>query len=201
LNQLKAEQPSTAYGDFKAEIINEIARCLDMPYNIAACNSSGYNYASGRLDHQTYDRSIEVEREDLKSMDLDRIYYAWLDEYATRNRLSPSEKRAAMAHEWYFAGRPHVDPTKEAKADEVRLKNGTLTKSAYYSKRGKDWKRETEQWIRERIESEQKWAQMREDAGLEPAPYPIGEEDSADAQADVQDKLEDIDEKLDEREN
>ena len=41
---------------------------------------------------------------------------------------------------------------------------------------------------------------MRKDAGLEPAPYPMAE-DAADAQADVQDKLEEINEKLDEREN
>ena len=50
ISQVKAEQPTTVYGDFKHEVINEIARCLNMPFNIAAGNSSGYNYASGRLD-------------------------------------------------------------------------------------------------------------------------------------------------------
>ena len=60
--QIKAEQPSTTYDMFKREILNEIARCLNMPYNIAACNSSGYNYSSGRLDHQTYYKSIRVDQ-------------------------------------------------------------------------------------------------------------------------------------------
>ena len=41
----------------RSEILNEIARCLNMPFNVAAGNSSGYNYASGRLDHQTYYKS------------------------------------------------------------------------------------------------------------------------------------------------
>ncbi|HNO80611.1 MAG TPA: phage portal protein, partial [Phycisphaerae bacterium] len=36
IGQLKAEQPTTVYGDFKHEVINEIARCLNMPFNIAA---------------------------------------------------------------------------------------------------------------------------------------------------------------------
>jgi capsid protein len=54
LGQAHAEQPATTYGEFKREILNEISRCLNMPYNVAAGNSSGYNYASGRLDHQTY---------------------------------------------------------------------------------------------------------------------------------------------------
>ena len=60
--QVEPMQPATTYAEFKKEILNEIARCLSMPYCIAACNSSGYNYASGRLDHQTYFKSIRVEQ-------------------------------------------------------------------------------------------------------------------------------------------
>jgi capsid protein len=56
--QMQAEHPSTTYAEFKHEILNEIARCLNMPFNVAAGNSSGYNYASGRLDHQVYSKSI-----------------------------------------------------------------------------------------------------------------------------------------------
>ena len=63
LGQIQAEQPSTTYAEFKKEILNEIARCLNMPYNVAAGNSSGYNYASGRLDHQTYYKSIRVDQD------------------------------------------------------------------------------------------------------------------------------------------
>ena len=50
---------------FKKEILNEIARCLGMPYNISAGNSSGYNYASGRLDHQTYFKAVREGTADL----------------------------------------------------------------------------------------------------------------------------------------
>ena len=56
MSQVDPKQPVTTYGEFKHEILNEISRCLNIPYNIAAGNSSGYNYASGRLDHQTYYR-------------------------------------------------------------------------------------------------------------------------------------------------
>ena len=54
MSQVEAQFPTTTYGEFKREILNEIARCLNMPFNVAAGNSSGYNYASGRLDHQVY---------------------------------------------------------------------------------------------------------------------------------------------------
>ena len=87
--QMRAEQPSTTYGEFKKEILNEIARCLSMPYNVAAGNSSGYNYASGRLDHQTYYKSIRVEQSQLARVVLDRILQAWLREAVSDRRLSP----------------------------------------------------------------------------------------------------------------
>ncbi|MCC6910170.1 MAG: phage portal protein, partial [Phycisphaerales bacterium] len=67
LGQVHAEQPATTYAEFKREILNEIARCLNMPFNVAAGNSSGYNYASGRLDHQTYYKSIRVEQNHLQT--------------------------------------------------------------------------------------------------------------------------------------
>jgi len=82
MSQLQAEQPSTGYAEFKHEILNEIARCLNMPFNVAAGNSSGYNYASGRLDHQTYFKAIRVEQVHLEAVVLDRILAAWLDEAA-----------------------------------------------------------------------------------------------------------------------
>ena len=41
MSQLEAQQPSTGYAEFKHEILNEIARCLNMPYNVAAANSVG----------------------------------------------------------------------------------------------------------------------------------------------------------------
>ncbi len=48
MSQVDPKQPVTTYAEFKHEVLNEIARCLSVPYNVAAGNSSGYNYASGR---------------------------------------------------------------------------------------------------------------------------------------------------------
>jgi capsid protein len=175
MQQLKAEQPTNTYQMFKAEIINEIARCLNMPSNVARGDSSGYNYASGRLDHQTYDRNIEVERGELKNEVLDRIFAMWLEEYGAVANISPREKDNLQDHAWHFSGRGHVDPNKEASADDVRLKNGTLTRARYWAKQGADWKREEEQWIKERITLEVEWNKAREAAGLPPAPFDGGE--------------------------
>ncbi len=44
-----------------------------MPFNVAAGNSSGYNYASGRLDHQVYYKLIRVDQAHMGRVVLDPI--------------------------------------------------------------------------------------------------------------------------------
>jgi lambda family phage portal protein len=150
-SQIRAEQPATTYGEFKHEILNEIARCLNMPFNVAACNSSGYNYASGRLDHQTYFKSIRVEQAQLEDAVLDRILDAWLSEAVRVEGLLPPSARALddYPHQWFWDGMEHVDQAKEANAQETRLKNHTTTLASEYAKEGKDWETELRQWAKE----------------------------------------------------
>jgi len=154
MGQVQAQQPSTTYAEFKKEILNEIARCLNMPFNVAACNSSGYNYASGRLDHQTYYKSIRVDQAFMASKVLDRILAAWLWEYGLEagliNHIPMSGlTRILPPHQWFWDGMEHVDPAKEAKAQETRLKNHTTTLAHEYARQGKDWETELRQRARE----------------------------------------------------
>ena len=146
MGQLDPKQPCSTYSEFKAQILNEIARCLNMPYNVAAGNSSGYNYASGRLDHQTYFKSIRVERDFIEIKVLDRIFSAWLKEYRI---TAGSSVPADIPFVWFWDGFEHVDPAKEANAVDIRLRNGTTTYAYEFGKQGKDWEREMEQRAKE----------------------------------------------------
>ena len=136
--QIESKQPTATYEMFKREILNEIARCLNIPYNIAACNSSNYNYASGRLDHQTYYKAIRVEQDHCGTVVLDRILGAWLDEYAKVMRIALPNDR----HQWFWTGNEHVDPAKEAIAQKTRLGSHTTTWAAEFAREGKDWRKE-----------------------------------------------------------
>lgn len=144
--QLDPKQPCSTYSEFKAEILNEIARCLNMPYNIAAGNSSGYNYASGRLDHQTYFKSLRVERSAIETKILTPVFEAWLKEYALIHGIKTNN----IKYSWFWDGFEHVDPGKEANATDIKLKNGTTTYAAEYAKQGRDWEAEFEQAAKER---------------------------------------------------
>ena len=145
--QIKAEQPATTYEMFKREILNEIARCLNMPYNIAACNSSGYNYSSGRLDHQTYYKNIRVEQNHLESVILDHIFSAWLAEAGLV--FDELEGLDDCPHQWFWDGHEHVDPQKEANAQAQRLASHTTTLASEYARQGKDWETELRQRAKE----------------------------------------------------
>ncbi len=151
MGQVKAEQPATTYGEFKREILNEIARCLNMPFNVAAGNSSGYNYASGRLDHQTYFKSIRVDQAHIEAVVLDRILRAWLHEAVLVSDLLPLWMRSAPLpdHQWFWNGHEHVDPAKEANAQATRLTNHTTTLANEYARQGRDWEAELKQRAKE----------------------------------------------------
>ena len=150
-SQIKAEQPATTYEMAKREFLNEIARCLNMPYNIAAGNSSGYNYSSGRLDHQTYYKSIRVEQAHLEAVALDRILCAWLEEAVRVFDIDLPDvgELSRMPHQWFWDGHEHVDPAKEANAQTQRLASNTTTLATEFARQGKDWETELRQRARE----------------------------------------------------
>lgn len=154
IQQFQAEQPSSTYESFKHEILNEIARCLNMPYNVASANSSSYNYASGRLDWQVYYRSISTIQNWIGRLKLNRILNAWLQQaILIDGYLPPIPDDLTISTNtvaWYWPGTEHVDPMKEAQAEQIRLQTGTLTYAAAYARQGKDWELEMEQIARER---------------------------------------------------
>ena len=149
MEQFRAEQPHTGYAEFKREILTEIARCILMTSNIALGDSSNYNYASGRLDHQTYMLAIDVERDRLRQQVLDRLWREWIREALAVPDYLPLVHPDRLDHTWHWQGRQHVDPVKEANAQAIRLRSGLTTLAREYAKDGLDWEEETRQRAKE----------------------------------------------------
>jgi lambda family phage portal protein len=155
--QMKAEQPNATHEAFVRVTLNEIARCMNMPLNVAMCNSEGLSYAGGRLDHQTYFQAIEVERADIETVVLDPLLEDWLDEELRVGEsvtVGPEVRAEILAevlagHEWLWDGFEHVDPYKEAHAAAVLAQNGLLTEAEYCGRMGYDWEERQEQLKRE----------------------------------------------------
>lgn len=150
LGQMSAEQPTTTYPGFKTEILNEIARCLNLPFNVAACNSSSYNYSSGRLDHQIYFKSIKVRRDTLRLRLLNPLLRAWAEEAARANMIpSAAGNPRSWKWEWVWDENELIDPAAESQAQATSLAAGTTTFAIEYAKMGKDWEAAFEQRARE----------------------------------------------------
>ena len=123
------------HAEFVKIILSEIARCAVTTYGTLAGDYSGHNYASGRLDNQIYHKSILVDRSFWETEVLNRIFEAWFREYLLTENLVPIEE----SHTWFWDGFPHVDPNKEATAQERRLNNLTTTLAAECAKDGRDY--------------------------------------------------------------
>lgn len=152
MSQFKPEQPSSSYKEFKHELLSEIARPLNMPFNVAAANSAGYNYASGRLDKQGYYKAIRTTQRWIERKECSRVFFAWLREAM----MTPGMKLEAVnlsriTVQWNWTQQEiHGDPIKEARAQEIRLNNSkTTTYANEFAREGKDWEREFEQRAKE----------------------------------------------------
>lgn len=135
ITQMKSEHPNATYADFHRLQISEQARPLSMPYNAAACDSSTYSFASGKLDTLIYRTTLDVERMDCDDLVLDRIFAAWFREWtivASRREIPPS-------HQWDWPKHPSIDSEAEERARDTKLKNGTLTMRDALSADGKDY--------------------------------------------------------------
>lgn len=151
MEQMQARHPSDHFAQAITLIEKQAIRSTPLPWNVAAADSSQYNYASGRLDHQTYYRALSVERSEIERIALRKILRAWLREAALIPNYLPvgHGPPATWPYTWFWDGLEHVDPLKEANAQGERLRNNTTTLAAEYAKQGKDWRLELLQRAKE----------------------------------------------------
>jgi hypothetical protein len=132
--QMKGEHPNAQYQDFHRLNISEMVRGISMPFNAAACDSSTYSFASGKLDTLLFRNQINGDRADCSELVCDRLFAEWFREWTvlTERRDIPP------LHQWDWPTHPVIDAVAEANATDTKLKNGTLSLRQAYSDQGKD---------------------------------------------------------------
>lgn len=149
MGQLDTKHPSSNYGEAVKCFLAEIARSVCGTYGTISGDYSGFNYASGRLDNQIYQKSIIVDRKRWEEDVLNPLFDRWIREWCLVNGVTLDEENMP-SHEWFWDGFLHVDPTKEANADAINLANHTTSYASVYSKQGKDWRTEFMQIAKEK---------------------------------------------------
>lgn len=141
--QLKAEHPGPTYESYHKTLLSEQARPKCMSYNKAACDSSGSNYASGRLDFLPYYASLDVDREDCNDLVLDPLFDVWFDlAIATFGWLGGNPEAVgagARAHVWDWPKHPVPDLNSEAEANLTKLESGQTFLHLIYADDGRDF--------------------------------------------------------------
>lgn len=139
IGQMDAKQPTSTYREFSNQMLHEMARCFKMPFCLVYGDFGGANYASGRMDFQTFYKTVQVEQKNIISKILNPIFRAWIKEYKLLKKVKIDTD---IVHSWFWDGLEHVDPAKEANATDIRLKNCTTTYAYEFAKQGKDWEKE-----------------------------------------------------------
>lgn len=140
--QMKAEHPTGNYETFHKSLVNEQARPKSMPYNKAACDSSSYNYASGRLDHQTYYASLDVDRADCNEQVLEKLFAVFMREaiavFGWFGGDPSAIQMAGFFHTWDWPKHRVADVQAEADANKTKLQSGQLGLQRLYAEAGLD---------------------------------------------------------------
>lgn len=145
-SQLEPTQPAATYKEFSRSQNSLGARPMNMPYNVAACDSSEMNFSSGRLDMLPYWRHIGIERCDCEAVEVERLFAAWWAEAILIPGYIPDEIKQKyplarmIPHIWHWPAMDSIDPVKDATATTENLANGTLTLSKACGANGDDWR-------------------------------------------------------------
>ena len=136
--QMRAEHPNATYEAFLRSQLNEQSRPKSMPYNKAACDSSSYNYASGRLDHQTYYSQLDTDRWDCDDTVLEPLFREWWREAVSVYQWAADPNDPPL-HSWQWPTHPVADINSESTANDRKLRNGSITLSQLYAESGQDY--------------------------------------------------------------
>lgn len=139
LQQFKAEHPTTNHEMFVKVLLREACRCVGIPWNIAAGDSSSFNYSSARLDHLNYWSAVQVEREDCERELCDPWFRKFLVRAVEDSILTSDALR--VTHAWAWPAREYIDPLTEEQAATEGLSNGTRSIQGIAGARGDDWRR------------------------------------------------------------
>lgn len=146
---INPNQPQQHFDALDKRIIAEIGRGMNVPYNVAALDSSDSNFASGRLDYSVYYTGIDIKRATIADETVGRLFVEFVKEgsmvkVAKGATYIPKEVAAIiddLEYTFHWDGHEMGNPTQLATAKEILLAIGATTLPEIYAKDGKDWRK------------------------------------------------------------
>lgn len=144
-------QSAPDYREFKGEVHTECGQTVGMPGVLATGDYSQVNYSSGRLARTRYQGGIQIRRERIRRIILDRLFRRWLSEARKLPDYLPAglPPVSLWVVRWQWPGFPSIDPVKDATANEIALRTGQTTLERVCAENGDDWDEVLQQQARE----------------------------------------------------
>jgi lambda family phage portal protein len=168
-------QQLTGLENFTTVALRSIAAGLNMPYELIFRDFSKTNYSSARAALLEAWRYFASVRQYMIDHWCSVVYDLWFEEAVQRGMIpdcTPDDyypnQVAWTRCRWVFAGRGWVDPLKEARAADFRLKAKISTLADECGEQGRDWREQIEQDAREQAYQRRQYAEL----GL---PWPPGQ--------------------------
>jgi len=157
--QMKPFTPSgqmSGLDTFATVMLRSIGAGLNMPYELVFRDFSKTNYSSARAALLEAWRYFSSVRQFMVDSWCAAVYDLWFEEAVNRGLIPDckpddyySNQIAWTRCKWIFAGRGWVDPFKEARAADQRLKSGISTLADEAGEQGRDWREQIDQMARE----------------------------------------------------
>lgn len=136
-------RPNAAFSEFVESIDRVIAAGLNIPYELLLKDFSKTNYSSARAALIEAWRFFHSKRRWLQDQWVNPIYEIWMEEAVDLGRVDAPDfyqnKFAYCSCRWVFSGRGSIDPVKDAKAAELRLKMSHSTQQKECAELGEDY--------------------------------------------------------------
>jgi lambda family phage portal protein len=139
----RPEQPTTTFSEFCERILRLIGASVGLPYELIHKDFSKTNYSSAKAALEQAYRFFKGWQKFIELGLCQPVWESLLWEAWNRNMLvAPGYLSNIWDYnqtEWITAGWQSIEPFKEAKADEIALKNHFTTLAHVTAKTGKDW--------------------------------------------------------------
>lgn len=154
MEQYQLQNPTDSQQQFAISVKIECARCILATRNVVLGDSSTYNYSSARLDMQSYDRAIDIARAEIQHVILEKVFKQWWMEMHGNEEMPQ--------YQWYWEGRPYINPLQESKAEATRMENSIASYQQVCAEKGYDW----QLVMRQKFEAEQYRRKLEQEFGF-----------------------------------
>jgi len=153
-------------------LVKMTGAAVELPLELVLLDFTQSNFSNTRAAKLEAQRGFEIEQADLVHCFCQPCYEAVLEEAWLKGEFLVHDFYALRdvwtACEWMPDGWRWVDPKSESAATETSLRTGLSNLAIEAHRQGRDW----EDHLRQNLEVEQRWHEMRKEMHLDPAPLP-----------------------------